>query len=143
MTTPIQNISDSPNRNKTEIPHDSIIRRVATPSAYQELPNAALLNLPQQQPLASFHAHPTLLQPQNSRLIQTAQFIGSPQIHASRQIQQIHASGQIHQVHQVQHIPQLQQIQQPVPTEASSLPPLPPVRRVEYVPYEQRYIEYV
>jgi hypothetical protein len=137
MTTPIQNISDSPNRNKTEIPHDSIIRRVATPSAYQEFPSAALLNLPQQQPLASFHAHSTLLPPQNSRLIQTAQFIGSPQIHASRQI---HASGQIHQVQQ---IPQIQQIQQPVPTEASSLPPLPPVRRVEYVPYEQRYIEYV
>jgi hypothetical protein len=140
MTTPIQNISDSPNRNKTEIPHDSIIRRVATPSAYQEFPSAALLHLPQQQPLASFHAHSTLLPPQNSRLIQTAQFIGSPQIHASRQIQQIHAPGQIHQVQQ---IPQIQQIQQPVPTEASSLPPLPPVRRVEYVPYEQRYIEYV
>lgn len=36
------------------------------------------------------------------------------------------------------------QIQRSLPQQVpTDLPPLPPIRRVEYVPYEQRYIEYV
>jgi hypothetical protein len=121
MTTQIQNISQSPYNRQSEIPFDSIIRQVATPFAYQERPHSALLTVPTQQPLASFHAplQPQLVPHSSSRMLETAQFVGGSYSQASR--------------------PLPQQMQQVVP----DLPPLPAVRRVEYVPYEQRYIEYV
>jgi hypothetical protein len=117
MSTKIQNISESPFTayRQSEIPFDSIIRQVASPSAYQEqhASNGLLPN--QTQPIASFSNPPT-------QMIQTAQFVtGINPNPISRPPQSIQS---------------VQNIQ-------TNLPALPPIRRVEYLPYEQRYIEYV
>lgn len=98
MTTKIQNISQSPSYRQSELPFDSIIRQVATPSAYQERPTPVLVSVPASQPLTSFHAQQpasfhaasmqapqtVLLAPQlhsqSSRMLETAQFVGTPAV---------------------------------------------------------------
>lgn len=121
--TSIHNATLSPLNRQSEVPSDSIIRQVASPSAFRD-PQLVNPNTIFAQPLASFSAQPQLVQ-----TTQTAQFIGggsSKGINAQGIHPQVLASEAMRQS-------KAQNMGQVI---SADLPPLPPIRRVEYVPYE-------